>query len=38
LWHEHRPNTGDQTADLTGQAAACSGVNLDIRILFVKET
>jgi len=37
LWREDRLDTGDQTAGLTGQAAACSGVNLDIRILFVKE-
>jgi len=37
LWREERSDTGDQTAGLTGQAAACSGACLDIRILFVKE-
>jgi len=37
LWREDRPDTGNQTAALTGQAAACSGVHPDIHILFVKE-
>jgi hypothetical protein len=37
LWREDRLDTGDQTAGLTEQAAACSGVHQDIHILFVKE-